>query len=770
VVNLHKLSHAASGRHPALEAPIRYFNPSAVVAQRAAAVRSGGRHAGLVAVAAPGTRQSVTPATTLKDFPTMNLSQQVSDYGADQEVQPPDTQVAAGPSQVVEAVNSTMSVWSKTGTLQGNIDLNVFFNVPSGFSFTDPRVFYDDQSGRWFLSGLSFDSSFDSQTYLAVSATSNPEGNWIVYIMEDNSTTEVLTDQPMIGVCNDKVVEAWDDYTTSSAGTTFTQSEIIVAQKSSLLAGTPVSFYDFYSPDEFRPVPAQSLSPTSTCWLAVNNADPANLGGDSSTPALGVYSFTGTPDANNVAYNETEVPIAATSLPPEPEQPSGTTNDTENDDRLLSAVWQGNELWTSATDACTPAGDTATRDCLRLDEVNTSGSTPSDVVDEDLSTVGVDEYYPAVSLSYTGDVVVSYTASSSTEYPGAYALVSPFVSGTAFTAPITIEAGNGSYTAIEGEGARWGDYSAAAPDPSQPGAVWVGAEYAPSDAALGDWATGAAEVTLSSSPAIAIGVEGTTGAMYVQAPAALGLTPGWHSEGGAIAAPPAVAAAPNSDGTGLASPLFFATGTNKSLYVRSLTAGWQAVSPHAECVGSPAAVITGTSTLTVACRGTTNALYYNTTTWSGTGLPVFTSGWKSLGGVLTAGPAVAPVGGVLSFFVRGDTGHIYIRTLSSGFAEQPWACLGTPAAALPSTAGATIFACEGTNRMLYSASNGGAGWGTAAALGGVLAAGPAVAATSRVPYFLVEGDTHAIYETTPTMGFGNLGGGAVGGVGAAALN
>ena len=300
--------------------------------------------------------------------------------------------------------------------------------------------------------------------------------------------------------------------------------------------------------------------------------------------------------------------------------------------------------------------------------------------------------------------------------------------------------------------------------------MWVGAEYAPSDAATGDWGTGAAELTLASSPAIAIGVEGTNGAMYVQAPAALGLSPGWHSEGGAIAAPPAVVAAPNSDGTSPASPLFFATGTNKSLYVRSLTAGWQAVSPHAECVGSPAAVITGTSTLTVACRGTTNALYYNTTTWSGTGLPVFTSGWKSLGGVLTAAPAVAPVGGVLSFFVRGDTGHIYIRTVSSGYAEQQWACLGAPAAALPSPAGATSFACEGTNRELYWSINGGAGWGPTTAQGGVLAAAPAIAASSLVPYFLVEGTTHAIYEHTPTSGFSSLGGGAVGGVGAAALN
>lgn len=763
VVNLRKLSKTATGRHPALAAPLRYFSPSTVAAQRAAAVRSGGRHAGLVAIAAPKTRQSVTPATTLEDFPAMNLGQQVADYGGDQAVEPPDTQFAAGPTSVVEADNDTLSVWSKTGALEMTADLNTFMFVPSGFSFTDPRVLYDAESGHWLLSGLSFDPSLDSQTYLAASATSDPTGEWFVYTVANNQSTGVLTDQPMTGVCNDKVVEGWNDYSSSGQ---FTQSELVVVQKSSLVTGAFTRWEDFTDSVEFRPVPAQSLAPSSTCWMVVNNADPANLGGDSATPALGVFAITGTANAGNVAINETEVPIAATSLPPQPEQPSGTTNDTQLDDRMLSAVWQDNELWTTASDACTPTGDTSTRDCLRLDEVSTSG-TPSGLVDEDLSTSGIDEYYPAVSLSYSGDVFVSYTASSPATpglFPGAYAVVSPSTSGTAFSAPTTIQPGSASYA-----GSRWGDYSAAAPDPSQPGAVWVGAEYAPSDAASGDWGTGAAELTLASSPAIAVAVEGTTGAMYVQAPA-LGLSPGWHSEGGAIAAPPAVVAAPNSDGTSPVSPLFFATGTNKSLYVRSLTAGWEAVSPHASCVGSPAAVVTS-GTLTVACRGTTNQLYYNNATWSGTGLPVFTSGWKSLSGVLTAPPAVAPVGGVLSFFVRGSTGHIYIRTLSTGFAEQPWACLGAAAAAVvPSPAGETIFACEGTNRALYWAINGGAGWGPALSLGGVLVTAPVIAATSLTPYFLVEGTTHAVYERTPTSGYNSLAGTVVGGVGAAALN
>jgi hypothetical protein len=688
----------------------------------------------------------------------MSLSQQVSLLGNDQDVQPPDTQVAAGPGVVLEATNDSLSVWSKAGSLLAWADVNAFFLLPSTLSFSDPRVLYDAQSGRWILSGFAFDSANDSQTLLAVSTTSDPTANWNLYTVADNSKSGVLTDQPMTGVCNDKVVMSWNDFNSS----TFIEAQTMVLQKSSLLAGSnSVNIHIFTSTSEYRLVPAQSLSPTTTCWMTVNNADTA-LGGSSTNPKLGVIAITGTPNANNVKLTETDLTIQATSPPPNPQQPSGTTNNSGNDDGLLSAVWQGNVMWTSATDACTPTGDTATRNCMRLIEVSTSG-TPSVLHDEDVSTNGVDEYYPAVSLSYTGDLFVSYTASSSAQYPGAYAAISPSISGTAFTAPITIEAGTASYNG--GSTPRWGDYSGAAPDPSAPGAVWVAAEYAPSHAASGDWATGAAEVTLSAPPAVAVGAEGPHAQLWVQAPQ---LGSGWHSLGGQLTAPPAVAAAPNTDGSTPASPLFTATSTNKLLYIRSLTTGWQAIGPNRQsCVGGPAAVITGT-TLTVACRGTNNALWWNSATVPPSGLPKFTVAWASLGGSLTAAPAVAPVGGKLWFFVRGPNGHIFLRTLTSGFTQMAWACIGAPAAAV-GAASDTIFACQGGNHALFVATNGGAGWSTAVSLGGSLIGGPGVAAASRVPELLAEGSNGAVYERTP-LGWTGLGGAAVGGVGAAALN
>ncbi len=513
-VNLKAISNATAGHHPHLVPPFHYFSASRTAAARAAAVRSGGRRSG-VRVLAGVQSASVTPT---EDFPVMNLSTQVNAFGqADEGFQPPDTQVAAGPTDLVEVVNDSLSVWSKTGSLVEDKDLNPFFGVPSGFIFTDPRVLYDNQSGRWFISGWSVDENNDSQTYVATSQTSDPTGAWLVSTVQNN--VGVITDQPMIGVCDDKVVMAWNEYSSSSAGLTYEGAQVLALQKAALEAGTEPATASFTTADEFRLVPAQSLSSTEICYMTVNNAS-SDIIGSTATPTLGVIALSGNPDAT-VTLTETDLPIATTTAPPDPRQPGGTTNDTQNDDRMLSAVWQDNVLWTSLTDACTPGGDSATRDCMRLDEVNTSGSAPSLTQDFDLAANGLDDYYPAVSLDSSGNLFVAYTASSPTLDPGAYAVVSPASSVASFTAPTTIQAGLASYNG--GTDARWGDYSAAAPDPSVAGAVWVAGEYAPSDAASGDWGTATAELQLSAGyPGVtsadqATFTEGTAGSFTVAA-------------------------------------------------------------------------------------------------------------------------------------------------------------------------------------------------------------------------------------------------------------
>ena len=227
----------------------------------------------------------------LTSFAATSLEQQVGWFGQDQVGAPPDTQLAAGPTYLFETVNSSGAVWTKSGTLVKAYDLNSFFPVPSGYAFTDPRVLYDAPSGRWFVSGLSYDSNTNnSQVYLNVSTSADPSSTWAQYLISDN-TAGVVQDQPMIGINDDKVVISWNDF----GSTGFTGEETWVVQKSDLLAVVPARKVSLFGVDvtRFRVVPSQSLSPTTTEFLAY---DDTGFGFP-----FGIIAVTGTPAQGNVA-------------------------------------------------------------------------------------------------------------------------------------------------------------------------------------------------------------------------------------------------------------------------------------------------------------------------------------------------------------------------------------------------------------------------------------------------------------------------------------
>jgi hypothetical protein len=236
-----------------------------------------------------------------------------------------------------------------------------------------------------------------------------------------------------------------------------------------------------------------------------------------------------------------------------------------------------------------------------------------------------------------------------------------------------------------------------------------------------------------------------------------------------ITAAPAVVAVPTPDATTPVAPLFFAPGSNGELWMYSVSAGWAPVGPsEAFCIGSPAAVVTG-STLTVACEGLNQQLYYNSTTLPASGLPSFTGPWISLGGILSAGPAVAPIDGVLTFFAEGTNGEVFTNT-GAGYTATPWFCIGHLAAATDASTGITTFGCQGGDHTLWTATNSGTGWSAAQSLGGQLVDGPGIAAASGVTEYFVEGLNGTIWEWTAASGWTNLLGNAFGGAGAVALN
>ena len=126
----------------------------------------------------------------------------------------------------------------------------------------------------------------------------------------------------------------------------------------------------------------------------------------------------------------------------------------------------------------------------------------------------------------------------------------------------------------------------------------------------------------------------------------------WTPYGGASPFGPALALV---NGT----PTVFAVGMDNRLYWRTAGQNW---TPFANtwCTGHPAAATSGTISY-VACHGGDHALWYAYNAGSGW------SGFQSLGGGLSDGPAIAGTSSGPMFFAEGSDTAVYKRTLTTGW-------------------------------------------------------------------------------------------------------
>src|SRR5438552_4456902 len=102
---------------------------------------------------------------------------------------PPDTHGAIGPAHFVEFINGAYAVYNKAGTTIGSkTDEDAFW--VSGFSnagtpydptednMSDPRVFYDQLSRRWFAVEIDGLTNGANEILLARSNSNDPTGPW----------------------------------------------------------------------------------------------------------------------------------------------------------------------------------------------------------------------------------------------------------------------------------------------------------------------------------------------------------------------------------------------------------------------------------------------------------------------------------------------------------------------------------------------------------------------------------------------------------------
>jgi len=533
LVDVRNLAPAARASS-APDLPVLTRNPRALSAIKASRTTSSTVASRIQQTAGPLTA-SPPVEEELTDFPGMSLQQQTAALGPSEALQPPDTQVAAGPGLLMEMDNRTGSFWTKAGVLATTTGPNPFdlqpFFVPSPgpalcpsttCPISDPRLLFDADSGRWLASVAGFNPGVGSTVFLGLSSGSDPTGTWTIFSLQlyglnPRVVEAIVADAPTLGASHDKVTIAWDAFLfpgeapcpTTSPVFCFAGQQAVVIDKGQLLAGaaTPATFVIGPVGSQFGFMPVQSLTSSTTAYIVYNNADPTFLTQNQPVPSLGLIAITGIPSANNVTFTEADLPLTSgTTAPPDAAQMGSSRLVSTDDDRLNSATWQNGTLWTSAGIGCggLDANSIPKGACLRMWQVSTAGIP---IVSQDFFLLGAGGgagdylYDPAQSVDSLGNMFLVFSHSNASSFPGAMIAGQPVGSAAGSLTPLlTLQAGQGPFDPIAGgcsTVSRWGDYAAVAQDPTDPTDVWVGSEFTPSATDPCLWGTTIGRLTFS---------------------------------------------------------------------------------------------------------------------------------------------------------------------------------------------------------------------------------------------------------------------------------
>ena len=371
---------------------------------------------------------------------------------------PPDVQVAAGPNYVVQTVNSMVTVYTKQGVLAKATTLQSFFNLLADHLF-DSRILYDTNSQRWFLSTEDFSTGI---LYLAVSKTIDPTGDWwtLPFSSTPNCPAGQVPDQPTLGVSDDKIA-------VSVNGCFGVQYWIF--NKSDLLNGQSVYVASIPDLSVYSVHPAQALTSTTTLYMVTTYDGHGN--------SARLFSITGVPP-DPITIITTDIAISPTIFPPRAPQLGSYYPLDTGDNRVLDAKWNEGLLWVSLNDSCIPSGDTQTRSCVRLIQIDTLIRQVTQ--DFDAGSAGQYYFYPAVSPDGHGDLLVVFGQASPTSYPGlmvATQLARDRRDALEQPAVLAVGAGPETTSCTAGRGCRYGDYFEATQDPSNSAIVWVAGQY-----------------------------------------------------------------------------------------------------------------------------------------------------------------------------------------------------------------------------------------------------------------------------------------------------
>lgn len=398
-------------------------------------------------------------------------------------VVPSDAQIAAGPNDLVEAINSQVAFFDKDGTRRFQASLDAFFanasplisddDPGSGFFQSyiifDPRARYDPDSERFIVACVDFSLVTGLGAFLvAVSSSSDPSDPWYLYrippiAQQDDPPTPGLVDYPELGYDSEAIYLTQNFFSGGFAGAT-----MVALKKSDATAGSTADanhFTDLRDPDgslAFTVQPADGggyfanskffQGQTLTLWSIENPlSEDAKLTND----AVRVEPYTNPPEGASQPDTEEKIDMG--------------------DDRVLRVNYDGSSVW---------ASHTIDDGRARWYEIDPTGRSPSVEQSGAFRENGEKTFFPAIASNGDDAVFVYNTASPRGDGNGYVDIGVASVSDGRVDQYETVKDGENDYDYVDpGEGdagtqtLRWGDYNGAVPDPSGDG-FWVVSQYA----------------------------------------------------------------------------------------------------------------------------------------------------------------------------------------------------------------------------------------------------------------------------------------------------
>lgn len=426
---------------------------------------------------------------------------------------PPDSSIAAGPHEVVTAVNGALNTFSKSGKILTSETLDQLFSGSPQSGAFDPHVVFDPTSQRFWLVAAASDMKTDSYFYLAISNDSDTQDGWTTWHLKANDQATIRgdwCDYPEIGLSSGGYVyltcnlfpfghsgdsPQMDQARRAKAGPT----ALIRMMPESEFIGSGTSCCTWF---EWRRDNTLSIQPTVMVNSAPINGEylaASDSAGGSSVTLYEIFKEANFGTSAPPSMTTWTINTGSYNPPPCASQPNGVQCLETGDARLLGAYWQSpatggsigtGYLYTWSDVAC---GSAPVQSCPFLVVINVGGPSLTEAFS--LSQSPDFAMYPAVGVRPDGTMSMVYDVANpsdptSTGLPGVEASTIPDPSvctDCESEDSVSVQQGTGAYDRLDKNNKnRWGAYSGAWPDPDGTG-VWVTGEYAKSDGTWGIW-------------------------------------------------------------------------------------------------------------------------------------------------------------------------------------------------------------------------------------------------------------------------------------------